>query len=128
MGACGVRLRRAPVPRVPLAVGDRVQFHDERRRRVAWTVRAVSSDGRWAICTVPFNVRRTVLYTVLDFDDGVRGPDNYFGLGYETPEEIASAMARFEAGDAEVTVRHDVYLRIATVNGAAPAVVEGTPA
>lgn len=111
-----MRLRRAPVPRVALAVGDRIQFEDE-HRRVRWTVRAVSADGRWVICTVPFNVRRTVLYTVCDFDDGVRGPDNYYGLGYETPEQIADAMARFEAGDAEVSVRHDVYLRIAEVNG-----------
>jgi len=116
MGAYGVRLNREPVPRVALAVGDRVEFDGE-KRRVRWTVRAVSGDGRYAICTVPFNVRRTVLYTVLDFDSGVRGPDNYYGLGYETEEAIAAALARFEEGDAEVSHRHDVYLHITAVNG-----------
>lgn len=120
-----MRLHRAPVPRVALAVGDRLEFEGE-HRRVRWTVRAVSTDGRWVICTVPFNVRRTVLYTVLDFDDGVRGPDDCWGLGYETDEQIAEAMARFEAGKAQVSVRSDVYLRIAEVNGAAPTTEEAS--
>lgn len=109
-----MRLKREPVDRVSLHVGDRVRFAGE-NYRVWWTVRAVSPDGRWAILTKPHNLLRTVLYTVVDFDDGVRGPDNYGGLGYETPEQIAAAMARFVAGDAEVSVRYDVYLRIAEV-------------
>jgi hypothetical protein len=116
MGADGIRLNRQPVPRVSLTVGDRVEFEGE-KRRVRWTVRAVSADGRYAICTVPFNPQRTVLYTVLDFDAGVRGPDNYGGLGYETEEAIAAALARFESGEAEVSYRHDVHLRITAVNG-----------
>ena len=109
-----MRLSRHPVDRVELRPGDRVEF-DGDVRRVWWTVRAVSQDGRWAILTVPFNLHRTVLYTVVDFDSGVRGPDNYGGLGYESDEAIAAALARFEAGDAEVSVRYDAYLTIAEV-------------
>lgn len=107
-----MRLRREPVERIALGVGDRVRFKGERQR---YTVRAVSSDGRWVICTKPFNLQRTVLYTVVDFDSGVRGPDNYGGLGYESEQQIAEALDMFEADDAEVSVRYDVYLDIEDV-------------
>ena len=109
-----MRLKRESVERVEMLVGDRVQFYGE-TFRIWWTVRAVSPDGRWAILTKPHNLQRTVLYTVIDFDSGVRGPDNYGSLGYETPEQIAAAMERFVTGDAEVSVRYDAYLRIAAV-------------
>lgn len=117
MGKYGIRLRQDSVERVALAVGDKVKFASQKR---PYTVRAITSDGRFVICTKPFNPQRTVLYTVIDFDTGRRGPDDYGGLGYETPEQIASALARFDDGDAEVTVRHDVYLDIELVNGRAP--------
>jgi hypothetical protein len=107
----GFRTRtvRQPVERVPMQVGQRVKFRAE---RAPYTVRAVSSDGRWVICTKPFNPQRTVLYTIVDFESGVRGPDNYGGLGYESPEEIARVMERLEEGDAEVSYRYDLCLDI----------------
>jgi hypothetical protein len=113
-----MRLKRESVERVELHVADRVQFEGE-VLRVWWTVRAVSPDGRWAILTKPHNLQRTVLYTVIDFDSGVRGPDNYGGLGYEQPEQIAAAMERFVTGEAEVSVRYDAYLKIAQVRATA---------
>lgn len=119
-----LRLTRKPIERTPIAVGSAVRFNGEQHW---YTARAVGSDGRWVICTRPITAAdredfdddgsSTVIYTVIDFDSGVRGPDNYYGLGYETPEEIADAMARFEEGRAEVSVRHDVYLDIAEVVG-----------
>jgi hypothetical protein len=108
------RTRRVPVERIPLKVGDRIKFRGERQR---YTVRAVSVDGRWVICTKPLNIRKTVLYTVIDFDSNVRGPDNYGGLGYETGGQIAAALARFEDDDAEVSYRYDVELDIETLEG-----------
>jgi hypothetical protein len=110
-----LRLTRQPVDRLRLAPGDRVKFRGEKQR---YTVRAVSTDGRWVICTKPFNLRRTVIYTVIDFDSGVRGPDNCLGLGYETEDQIAAAMVKFEAGDAEVSVRYDAYLDVESVERA----------
>jgi hypothetical protein len=80
-------------PRPSLRVGDRVKFADEKQR---WTVRAVTTGGRFVILTKPFNLQRTVLYTVVDFDRGVRGRDNYYGLGYETPEDIDQALHEFQ--------------------------------
>lgn len=112
-----MRTPRIAVERVALAVDDKILFAGE---KVRWTVRAVSADGRWAICTKPFNLQHTVFYTIIDFDDGVRGPDNMiFSIGYETPEQIAQNMARLEAGDMEVSHRRDLRLDIADVRKAA---------
>lgn len=77
-----------------LSVGDRVRFAPYKR---AMTVRAVTTGGRFAILTMPFNPQRTVIYTVIDFERKVRGADNYYGLGYETDEQIADALAAFQA-------------------------------
>lgn len=76
-------------PRPQLRVGDRVRFGATKQR---WAVQAVTDQGRFAILTKPFNAQRTVLYTIVDFDRGVRGKDNFHGLGYETPEDIAEAL------------------------------------
>lgn len=47
-----------------LPKGTRIKFREEKCR---YTVRA--SNRFYAVCTKPFNVRNTVLYTVIDFDD-----------------------------------------------------------
>lgn len=125
---------------VPLKVGDRVRFAPYRR---AMTVRAVTTRGRFAILTMPFPPKQTVIYTVIDFERDVRGCDNYYGLGYETDEDIARALESFQATEddlrgqrareaeargetswpsvhaAEVSRRHYVPLDIVAVSGGA---------
>ncbi|WP_051362880.1 hypothetical protein [Amycolatopsis thermoflava] len=97
--------------RLRLAVGDKLKFAEEKLR---YTVRAVSADGRWAICTKPFNPRNTVLYTILDLVEQVRGVDNMvFSIGYETQADIDENMRRLEAGDMELSHRNrPIDLRI----------------
>jgi hypothetical protein len=73
--------------------GDRVKLGATKRQ---WTVRGVTAGGRFAILTQPFNPKRTVLYTVIDFKRGVRGKDDHYGLGYETDELVAEALAMFQ--------------------------------
>ena len=119
------RLNRAPVRRVDTPVGSAVAFAAESH---PFTVRAVSRNRRWVICTRPFLAADRgefpdaddfmVIYTVIDWDSGVRGPDDYHGLGYETPEQIAQALEMFETGDAEISVRSDVYLDVVAVTAA----------
>jgi hypothetical protein len=94
-----------------LAVGDKLKFAEEKQR---YTVRSVSKDGRWAICTKPFNACNTVLYTILDLAEGERGVDNMvFSLGYEDQESIDENMRRLEAGEMELSLRHrPIDLRI----------------
>lgn len=83
--------------------GDRLTFAEERN---PYTVQAVSSDGRWVAATKPFPARDTVLYTVIDFAERLRGRDNCHGLGYETREACENAIAAFESGEARHSHRH----------------------
>lgn len=84
---------------IPVSVGDRIWFAEE---RIGYTIQAVSSDARWAACTKPFPLHRTVIYTVIDFQRALRGVDDCIGsLGYETREECQRAIEAFEAGEFE---------------------------
>lgn len=137
MSARGIREPAIIVhPRPVLSVGDKVQLADTVQR---WTVRGVTTAGRFAILTKPFNLQRTVLYSVIDFDRGVRGRDNFYGLGYETDEQVADALHNFQheedgtawavdtcpgdwcRGGAEVSHRSSGHVRldIQAVNGVA---------
>jgi hypothetical protein len=91
-------------------LGNRIWFEEERN---PYTIKAVSRGGRWAVCTKPFAARSTVVYTVVDFQLGLRGRDDHHGLGYETDEDCRAALAMFEAGDAEHSHRYPpIPLRI----------------
>lgn len=83
--------------------GDKIGFAEERN---GYTVQAVSTNGRWAVCTKEFAACDTVVYTVVDFKDQVRGRDNYHGLGYDTPEQCRRACSMFESGDAAFSHRY----------------------
>lgn len=87
---------------VPLAVGDKVRFAPYRR---SMTVQAVTKGGRYAILTMPFPPEQTVIYTVIDFERGVRGCDNHYGVGYQTPEDIAWALEGFQNHEDGLTER-----------------------
>lgn len=103
-------------PNYPITfhVNDLVKFTEDKR---PYKVRAVSQDGRYAICTKPFNLRHTYLYTIIDLYNGWRGPDNrVFSRGYETPEEIAANMAELESSDLELSHRRYLSLHIDTIN------------
>jgi hypothetical protein len=91
-----------------IKAGDRIKFAAERQR---YTVRAAGK--RYLVCTKPFNLRHTVLYTIVDLVKGIRGTENLiFGLGFETQEDCDAALARLEAGETEVSHRNFVPLDI----------------
>ena len=89
-------VRQPPIevtPRPVLEPGDKVKLADTKRK---WTVQGVTNRGRFVILTQPFNLKRTVLYTVIDFDRGVRGRDDMYGIGYENDDDIAAAVHMFQ--------------------------------
>lgn len=99
----------------PLKVGQKVKFAEEKTHR--WTVRAVR--GQFAILTaMQFG---KIWYTIIDFVKGIRGPDNCYGIGYETDEDIANAMLALHGEhpdghtEIEVSHRHKLPLSIAGV-------------
>lgn len=86
--------------------GDKVKFEREKQR---FTVRAIGK--RYAVCTKPFNPKKTVLYTVIDFKEKVRGTENLvFGMGAETDEHCQEMLERLESGETEVSHRNRVSL------------------
>lgn len=92
-------------------VGDRIWFAADKK---PYRVRA--RNERYIICTKPFNLKKTVLYTIVDLVEGVRGPDNrVFCFGYETDEGVAENMARLAAGEMEVSHRRRIPLDFAAL-------------
>lgn len=91
-----------------LKVGDKVKFCREKQR---YTVRAISDN--FIILTKPYNLKKTVIYTIIDIKRNVRGADNLiFCNGYETDEDVKEAMEMLENGKMEVSYRNYVTLDI----------------
>lgn len=92
-------------------VGDRVWIPGEVH---PYKVRC--RGNRYIICTKPMNVKKTVLYFILDLEDWVRGPDNMiFCSGYESDEDCAERLKELEAGEIEVSHRNRVRIDIVRI-------------
>lgn len=92
-------------------IGTKIQFSEEVR---PYRVRARSE--RYLICTKPFNPRRTVLYTVVDLKERIRGTENLiFGFGAETDAECQNMVDRLDARLSEVSRRNRIPLSVAKV-------------
>lgn len=91
-----------------LKVGSKIKFREEKQ---AYTVQA--SNGVYAVCTKPFNPKKTVLYTIISFLEGVRGTENLvFGMGAETKEQCEEMLNRLTQGESEVSHRHRIKLDV----------------
>lgn len=89
-------------------VGTKIWFESERQ---GYTVRA--SNAAFAILTKPFNIEKTVLYTIIDWELGIRGPSNLiWGTGVETDEECLELLDMLTSGEIEVSSRRCVKLDI----------------
>jgi hypothetical protein len=88
-------------------VGARIKFREE---RLSYTVQA--RDERFLVCTKPFNPRKTVLYTIVDLQERVRGTENLiFGSGQETREECEETLKRLRGEDGDLGFRTEVSHR-----------------
>ncbi|MFR9541879.1 MAG: hypothetical protein SNH27_07490 [Rikenellaceae bacterium] len=88
-----------------VSVGDRVYFAGEER-----PYRVRECNENFAICTKPFNLQRTVFYSIIDFKRNVRGQDNLvLGHGYETNEDCEDAMRMLANGYMEVSSRNSKF-------------------
>jgi hypothetical protein len=101
----------APSPLTALPVGARVWFTEERR---PYTVQARSE--RYLVCTKPFAAQHTVLYTIVDLQLDMRGPENLtFGFGAETQKQCDAMIARLTHPDdpTEISRRRSIDLNVA---------------
>lgn len=89
-------------------VGTKIWFGRDKR---PYHVKACNE--RFAICTKPFNLQKTVLYTICDWEKGIRGTENLvFCMGFETTEGCEEALERLTSGESEVSQRNYVELDI----------------
>ena len=89
-------------------VGDRIKFKGERQ-----SYRVCAADARFAVCIKPFNAKKTTLYTIVDFERDVRGPDNMiFSQRHETDEDAIRTLADLQSGEVEVSHRRCIPLDI----------------
>lgn len=96
-------------------VGDKIKFFEEVQ---SYTVQARSD--RYLVCTKPFNAKRTVLYTVIDTVEQIRGTENLiFGLGAETRKQCEEMIQRLEGKGltlkTEVSYRNRIPLKVEKV-------------
>lgn len=94
-----------------LEIGTRIWFVGESR---PYRVRA--KGRRYAVCTKPFNILHTVLYTIIDTKEWIRGTENLvFGMGAETDQQCQEMLARIEGrGDVktEISRRNRVPMKV----------------
>jgi hypothetical protein len=90
-----------------MKVGDKVKISGHKK---PWTVKALSE--RYAILTTPFNPKRTVLYTIIDFKYRVRNRNNLvFNIyDYKAQEDIDQCLKDLESGEVELSKRGLVKL------------------
>lgn len=100
--------------------GDRVHFDG---KRTSWLARASTRNGRYLLCTsVMFG---NVYYTIIDFEQHVRGAMNIIGhgLGIYTKAgadpAIDRAIAMLEESEWTISHRNQVPLDITNVRAAA---------
>ena len=54
-----------------MQVGDKIYFKEEKR---PYRIKAMSD--RYLICTKPFNLQHTVIYTIVDLKENIRSTNN----------------------------------------------------
>lgn len=95
----------------------KIWFEEERQ---GYTIQA--SDGRFLICTKPFNALKTYLYCFVDLKNKTRGPDNMVFKGlhnYSTPEGAREALRLLNTGELEISHRNRIALKIRKIELAA---------
>lgn len=88
--------------------GDKIKFQEESQQ---YTIRAC--DKRFLICTKPFNPKHTVIYTIVDLLNGIRGTENLvFGFGAETDEQCQEMLLRLQTNKSSISHRNQIPLKI----------------
>lgn len=92
-------------------VGARIKFFKEKQ---AYTVKA--SNRFYSVCTKPFNAKKTVMYTVIDWYNQIRGTENLiFGMGAETQKQCEEMLERLTNAKSDISSRNWCHLDIETI-------------
>lgn len=92
-----------------IKVGDKIHFYGEKQ---GYVVKA--RNDRFAICTKPFNLKKTVFYTIIDFEKWIRSTNDYVFKPYDYKDikDIEESLLDLEKGEYELSRRNQVDLHI----------------
>lgn len=94
-----------------LEKGNKVKFFGEDGYYVVRT-----ANLSFAVCTKPFNLKKTVIYTAVDYKNNIRGTENLiFCAGAESDEECEEMLQRLTFGETEISGRNWTNLNIEKV-------------
>nr|WP_156736353.1 hypothetical protein [Mycobacterium sp. E3298] len=91
-----VAIERQYYPEWDLKVGDKVFFRTDKR---PYTVKACNES--FAICTKPFNIQKTCLYTIIDWRKGKRNRNNMIFNPYDYTKQEDIDQCLRELSDPE---------------------------
>ncbi len=96
-----------------IKVKDKVYFAAEKS---PYTVKAF--DGRYAICTKPYNLKKTVVYTIIDFKEAKRSTnDLIFNIyDYKVQADIDECLKDLNSGKIGLSRRNSIELDIIKVH------------
>lgn len=88
-------------------VGDKIKFQEEKHR---YTIQAC--DSRYLVCTKPMNLYHTVLYTIVDLQEGIRGRNNqvFNSYHYKTREGCEECLNDLNSGEVKISFRNRIWL------------------
>ena len=91
-------------------IGDKIYFAEE---KLPYTVRAC--DNRFLVCTKAFNLRpKTVMYTIVDLEAGIRGTDGY-SIGpysYYDDSDCKDYLEELQSGESYISRVNRIALNI----------------
>lgn len=95
-----------------IGINNKIYFAEEKR---PYTVKAVKDN--FAICTKPFNPKKTVLYSILDFKTRKRSTDNYVfsPFDYTKISDINECLNELLSGKCELSRRNQIDLNIVKI-------------
>lgn len=99
-------------------IGQTILFAGEAHPFVV--VGTAGFEGRWLICHCPASADvDEQMWCLVDFDRGIRGPDDHYGYrGYDTPAGVDAMQVGLEAGEVQVSYRNNVRLDIVAIQDA----------
>lgn len=91
-----------------IKVGNKIYVPGEKK-----PYRVRCRDDRYIICTKPMNLKHTVLYFIIDLQEGWRAPDDrIFCSGYETDEQCAERLKELQNGEIGLSRRRGMPLDV----------------
>lgn len=90
-----------------LKTQDKIWFEEEKR---PYTIQARSD--RFLVCTKPLAIHKTVLYTIVDTKELIRGTENLiFGIGAESRKDCEEMISRLEGLNQDIGFQTEISYR-----------------